>query len=165
MLYCKNQGISLNLVIFRCVSTSKTDKLTNRQLGAIVVLGYSTSKAAAKLKTWGKMYTVWHISQLKDYLCLKNEKKKNISFIKTIPYMGQYVVYDAKNTIFCAKSLVEVWKIGLWVSKSPWMIYFFKKWDKDPHKITAYEILSPKKGNILWVKMSNFIFITMSKND
>ena len=73
MLYCKNQGISLYLVIFRCVNTSKTDKLTNRQLRAIVVLRYSTSKAAAKLKTWGKMYTVWHISQLKDYLCFKSE--------------------------------------------------------------------------------------------
>ena len=67
MLHCKNQEMPLYLVLF-------TDKLTNRQLMAILVLGYSTSKAAAKLKTWGKMYTLWHISQLKDYLCLKNEK-------------------------------------------------------------------------------------------
>ena len=43
---------------------------------AIVVLGYLASKVVAYLKTWGKMYTVWHISQMKDYLCFKSEKGK-----------------------------------------------------------------------------------------
>ena len=59
--------------------------------------------------------------------------------------MGQYVIYDAKKTIFGAKSFLEVWKIGLQVSKIYFNDLFFDKLNKDPHKITAYEISSPKK--------------------
>ena len=109
-------------------------RLTNWQLMAIGVLVYSASKAAAKFKTLGEMYTVWHILQLKDYLCFKSEKEKIFLSLKPSPIWCNMWSMMQRILFFDAKSLLEVWKIGLWVSNSSWMIYFFMNETKTPIK-------------------------------